>query len=259
MSNDGLWRWDGSQWIPAAPPLQPHFTFRAIRTRSRLAIVGLVLAGLAQLVMLGALVGRLDIVNRITAGSPVTLDEATRSDNVVRAGAFLILGGAVLGAVVFLVWLHRVVANNNALGARALRFSPGGAVGWWFCPVINWVRPFQIMTEAWRASDPQVPGSTPAQRAEQRRPLTLIFWYLFWLVGSLVAFFANFMRPSTVDAQTLDTLHSQTIAYLIASVLSTIAAVLAIMLVTRITDRQERLQVVVSAASPAPAPAPAPA
>jgi len=258
MSNDGLWRWDGRQWVPAAPVHTPR-TVRPVRTRSRLAVVSLALVGLAQLALMGALVGRLDIVNRFTSGAAVTFDDANNSDHVVSTTVYLWLGALVLCAVIFLVWLHRVVANNHALGALALRFSPGGAVGWWFCPIINWVRPVQIMSEAWRASDPQTPASTPAQRAAQRTPLVLVGWYLFFVVGNLVDVVGNIISRSNpaVDAQALDTLRAQTIAYLFGTALWTVAAVFAIVLVLRITDRQEQLQAVVASASAAPVPVPA--
>jgi hypothetical protein len=38
-----------------------------------------------------------------------------------------------------------------------LRFTPGWAVGWWFVPFANLVKPFQTVRELWKASDPGAP------------------------------------------------------------------------------------------------------
>jgi hypothetical protein len=57
--------------------------------------------------------------------------------------------------VLFCVWIHRVNSNARALGAHGMRFSPGWAVGWFFIPIMNLFRPYQIVRELWKASDPE--------------------------------------------------------------------------------------------------------
>jgi hypothetical protein len=146
--------------------------------------------------------------------------------------------------------------------ARALHFSPGSAVGWWFCPFINWVRPLRILRETWTAADPAVPGSTPQQRSQLGAPL-VVAWYVAFVLSDLLALAGN-LSGRGIDAtsdpvQTLDALHTQSAAYLVASGFSAIAAVLAIAVVRRLTSRQERLQSVVSSWTAAPVVATVPA
>ncbi|QYO65100.1 DUF4328 domain-containing protein [Leptolyngbya sp. 7M] len=44
--------------------------------------------------------------------------------------------------VLFLVWLYRAHKNLFSLKPTHLDFSPGWAVGWWFIPFLNLVRPY---------------------------------------------------------------------------------------------------------------------
>lgn len=47
----------------------------------------------------------------------------------------------------FLIWEYRAFNNLSVLRARNLEFSPGWAVGWWFVPFANLVKPFQVVRE----------------------------------------------------------------------------------------------------------------
>ena len=57
-------------------------------------------------------------------------------------------------SVAFLFWFHRVQKNLPALGGRELKYTPGWAVGGFFVPFLNLVRPIQVMREVWHGSDP---------------------------------------------------------------------------------------------------------
>jgi len=237
LSPDGVWRWDGLGWVPAIAASTP--AYQPLGVRRRLAAGALLVAGLSQLVSLGALTGRLDLLGKISSGTQVSLADAQHSDEVVRSAGFLELGATILCAVLFLSWLHRVVANNGALGARLLRFTPGAAVGWWFVPFANWVMPFRVVSEAWRAADPQLPWSTPDQRAMRRVPGLFAGWWLALASGSAVAAVGNAIgNGSGAD---LDALHTATVAFMFASLVLAAAAVLGAMVVMQLSDRQNAL------------------
>jgi hypothetical protein len=78
----------------------------------------------------------------------------------------------------FLMWIHRSHRNLSAFGAQGLTFTPGWAVGWWFIPIFNLFRPFQIVREIWQASDPGMPAGAAWRRAPSS---PLIGWW--WGVG----------------------------------------------------------------------------
>ncbi|MEP7105704.1 MAG: DUF4328 domain-containing protein [Chloroflexota bacterium] len=61
-------------------------------------------------------------------------------------GAF---GALIACAISVPAWCHRVYRNLPALGVHATRFTPGWAAGWWFVPLFNLVRPYQVLREIW--------------------------------------------------------------------------------------------------------------
>ena len=92
----------------------------------------------------------------------------------------------VATVVVFLTWLHRAYKNLRAFGVRT-EMSPGWAVGNWFIPFLNLVRPYQSVKELWIKSDPAVDFTNGfAQPGAGARATSLVgFWWFAWL-------FANF-------------------------------------------------------------------
>ncbi len=154
--------------------------------------------------------------------TPITLDQETLLETAQSGVAFLDLGVSVLTGILFLVWLHRVYQNLPVLGAKQLRFTPGSAIGWWFIPFINLVRPYQIVQEAWKASDPNIDLTDPyAWHKAPGSPLIGWWWgsflFMSWTGGIFNAFGLSF----------------------IYGILEIIAAIPAIMLVHRIDARQE--------------------
>lgn len=242
LSPDGVWVWDGRQWVPAKPVWGR--TYRPFTTGPLLLAVALVLAGVNQLFELGALAMRLDIVNRLSSRTPPTLAEAGRSDDLVRAAVFIRMGLTAACAILFVSWLYRVVANNHALGARALKFGPGGGVGWWFVPIANYWMPFRVVAESWRAADPQQPHSTPDQRTARPLPGVLIAWWSFWILGNLIGIIGRLSNRSA--GADLDRWRRETVMEMTASAMLAVAAVLAIMVVIRLSNRQRALHAVVS-------------
>jgi hypothetical protein len=233
VSPDGLWRWDGAQWQPVAAPEPPLVGYRSPQGLARLAVVGLVFAFFAELFSLLAEGGRLSIVNRAINHETLSAGEANTSDDIVRASALIGLAVLIGCAATFLVWLFRIVANNHALGARALRFTPGWSVGWWFIPIANFVRPFQVVAESWRAADPRQPRSSPDGRAASRVSPLVVVWWIAFIVGNVIARFSVATGPDTLDG-----LHTTTEAAILSSSVLLVAALLAVFVVVRLTQRQ---------------------
>ena len=61
---------------------------------------------------------------------------------------------AVLLAALFVPWLYQARANVRALGARRLRFGREWTYLAFAIPVLNAYRPYQVVSEVWRGSDP---------------------------------------------------------------------------------------------------------
>ena len=64
-----------------------------------------------------------------------------------------VFGGAV---VALSMWMHRASRNLAALGAAGRRPSAGPALPWPFVPMEWLSRPYQILVELWRGSQPHL-------------------------------------------------------------------------------------------------------
>src|SRR4029077_16520575 len=69
-------------------------------------------------------------------------------------GRFIV---SIVAVVAFCMWFYRAYKNLKGWRIPGLKYSPGWAVGYFFIPILNLFRPYQIAQEIWKASDPQVP------------------------------------------------------------------------------------------------------
>ena len=213
--------------------------YQSADTRSRAVIALLIVWMVSAIGLVVVNLLRLGLVNRIASGQAVTLDEARTSDSLVSGAALASVGVYVLAAIAVLMWLHRVARNNQSFGERDLRFSPGLAVGVWFIPFANFVRPYHAVREAWAASDPQLPWSTPETRRHSRGSGLVLAWWLTFIAGSLVSVATLGYGPdSGVDAVTRVT--AITYITVVQETLHLAAALLLIAVVRRLTSRQDQ-------------------
>lgn len=140
-------------------------------------------------------------------------------------------------AICFLVWTYRLAKNLRAFGVEGLRFTPAWAVGYFFVPILSFYRPYQAFREIWRASDPAPVGRVGQDWQRVKPPSLLLGWWTAWIVSNAfggVIFRALDMAGNyRFDAVVL--------------VLNTLSALLAILVVRRLTERQEQTAAVTNA------------
>src|SRR3954470_4156136 len=210
--------------------------YRDLWWRARLARGWLVIVALLSL--LGATL-ELAHLKLIAGKSSVGLsaDFAQRVDdsNATLAIVYiLVLIAYLFSAIFFVVWTYRAYKNITTLGAQRPRFGPGWAIGGWFVPIMSLWRPKQVVDDIWRASDPDAPISQrPDQWHNRPTPGVLALWWALF-IASTVAERLSARQPSdTIEHDRLATSYS-----LAASVLTIAAALVAVLVVTRVTARQ---------------------
>ena len=94
--------------------------------------------------------------------------------------------------VVFITWTRRLYRNVAPLGGET-RFKPGWAVGGWFVPLLNLVRPKQVLDDAWRE------GMVDSRDLDQvdKPPPFMEFW---WALFVIAPFAASFLTRSDEDS-----------------------------------------------------------
>lgn len=139
--------------------------------------------------------------------------------------------------VAFLMWMHRAYRNLPALGAHGLDTTPGWAVGYFFIPFANLVKPFQVVREIWRKSRPvgEERESFGGVSPHAGTPALVGWWWAFWIIANI----AGRVSERVDRAGTIESTIIGTWANIASDGLFIIAAVLAIVVVKRIDDFQE--------------------
>lgn len=158
------------------------------------------------------------------------VDLATGEDGLTMLIALIYmayLAAMLICIVLVAMWIHRAHSNLREAGIDGLEFTPGWAVGWYFIPFANLVKPYGAMRELWHASHGQTGDfAAPA-------PSLINYWWAAWIIGNIL---------SNISAQiTLRSPDSVSAASLIGaagSVLSLIAALFLLQLVRRISAAQ---------------------
>jgi hypothetical protein len=143
----------------------------------------------------------------------------------------------VATAIPFLVWFHRAYANLPALGMAPLEVGAGWAIGGWFVPLLNLVRPKEIMNDIWRGSDPDRASRLDGfWRVGPVSGLVHLWWTLVllsWLVDRIV------FAVIRIGPQTVASLRTSTMVSLTADVLDVALGLVALELVRRTSRRQQ--------------------
>jgi hypothetical protein len=181
---------------PAEPP-------RAMRVVGTWLLALLAASAVATALFAVYTLAEVRVLQRAVAGVAVT--DAEMAAAVMRVGV-VAFGGLVLGlatAAVFFAWFHRGYHNLRSIGTTAPRFGTGWAVGGWFVPFLNLVRPKQIADELWRASRP---GGASLEGPGRTRMFTVHLWWTLWVgAGAVQLYFAivTFETAAEADPQAL--------------------------------------------------------
>ncbi|MFJ6618798.1 DUF4328 domain-containing protein [Kitasatospora sp. NPDC091335] len=210
--------------------------YRSPRSSAIAATVMLAVSGAVSLVSLGTSVNlygevgtfAADVDLRLVDGSAV-LDAYALHKNVGTLQVVTL----VASVVAFIVWFHRVRVNAEILDPHGHRLRRGFAIGAWFLPIANLWIPRQIAGDIWQAgARPDGSGVRP------RLPQTLLT--LWWGASLGAGALARIGTVYTDSAEYPDT-YQQGVAWLIASDLAMVAAaVLAVLVVRRLTATQEQ-------------------
>jgi hypothetical protein len=144
------------------------------------------------------------------------------------------LGCLTLTGLAFLVWLHRVRVNVRALGMRRLAYARHWTVTAFLVPALNALRPYQVVREIWKASDPES-GDPLAWRSVQAPPLLAVWWGLFVAYFAL-ELFSTFSARFAVKLSHIQLAHG---LGLCADVCAAVSASFAYFVVLRISEAQE--------------------
>jgi hypothetical protein len=219
LSIDGLWRWDGKGWMPAAEAW-PKWAKQYESPGARAIFVMASLAGVIATVAIWTIGDLVAIAIYASAGGRPSVLQHDAIVLVAALPALLVLPALIVSAVARSMWMHRVYRNLPALGARGLRYSPAWAAGGWYVPILSFYRPLQIVREIWTSTTPNVPWKL------------LNGWWAIYLISNVFGLFSGRLNFGGGVDEGFEAM---------VNILGIISAILTIVVVRRITNRQEEL------------------
>lgn len=207
-------------------------------SRAQWVIFLLMAAIMLALIAVTSTYCQIALLSKLMAGETITQAEAVANDTRQQIIGLLQVAIFLGTAIFFLMWIYRAHRNLRALGARDLKYSPGWAVGGFLVPFLNLVRPFQVVKEIWKGSEPETMAMRLGPSYQSTTRSAIVGWW--WASVLLSAFVGNVAARMAFRAgETLSDLLSMSWVMLVSDVLDIPAGVLAILMVKKIDAMQE--------------------
>ncbi len=182
---------------PILVPLSVYDSYRPIRELSHWLINFLIGIAVLSVVSFGSGLLQQRLLAQIQQGVQVPQEIVEANDNRQFVIGMMELGSIVTTGILFLTWMRRAYNNVPAFGMEGPAYSPGWAVWGFFVPFLNLVRPYQVMKELWRASDP---GVRPGPGWVNARVSPLVGWW--WGMYLIMNFMATIVMRVVLDGGT---------------------------------------------------------
>ena len=215
---------------PPAPPPPPPVVKVPVRLGRALVLL-LALSALVDLVTAGVgLQYAGALTELVTSRTDADLDAALSVEDRYRALAITQLVVLVVAGVTWLVWQVRADRAARLLDGNGMRYATGWAAGAWFVPFLNLVRPKRMVDDLLRAVSPLRPPGYDLQVVPA--PGITSGWWTLWLLGWLL----SRVGGSIADGPFLEDLASGARVGAAADLAYVVAAVLAAVVVRRVTS-----------------------
>ncbi|WP_159425124.1 DUF4328 domain-containing protein [Streptomyces sp. TLI_053] len=214
--------------------------FRSPKVAAVVAVVLLVLSGLLAAGVLVADVLGVRAVGLVLADADDVegydlLDSLAALETATNGASLFLL---LVTAVSFVVWFRRIRANADLFVPNGHRLGSGWAIGAWFTPLVGLWFPWQLVVDCWLASGPVDPEG-------RRRTVShwlVSAWWTTW-TGSLLAprIARALVRTGPgVDEEDLrlEAVRTALQVEVVGNALRVAAAVLAVLVVWRLTEMQ---------------------
>lgn len=204
--------------------------FRAVRGIGTAASVLIGLCAVAAVADAFVAQYSANVVSAYADGS-ATMEDLRAVDSLALAVAAPSLLVWIAAGITFIGWLVRSRRNaERVTHGSEHRHKRGWVIGAWFVPILNLWYPLQIVHDIWRAVDP-AQQNRPLQKRDENGFVTA--WWVVFLLNSfgdqaVTRLFLSDADPATVATWTW-----------VNTVVTIVAAVLAIVLIRRLNDMQD--------------------
>ena len=174
------------------------------------------------LTALAVLINSNDYIKYLNAPPVLDSNESfTTADGLIAVfGLTYVIILSIMSAA-FLFWVHRASTNLAVLSNEEMKFTPSWAVGWFFIPFLNLVKPREVMIELWQGS----------HMDKETNPLVVNIWWGLFVLSTMIGRTAI---KVFIDAGATSGFAISSLAHGIADVFDVFTTIYAIRVVTQI-------------------------
>jgi hypothetical protein len=207
--------------------------FVPLEGRARWATVFLAGTIVIDVVAIASDIREISAINSFLAGNFDT-GALSSSDDRQSLLALVTFIALLVTGIAFIRWFHAAYRNVTLLAPSEVRHKPGWAIGGWFVPFLNLWRPKQIADDIWRVSEMQPPPSYDRPSRLGETPALMKWWWTLWIIGTFVG---NFAARAVLRTHTLADIRDSDKVDIASTLLDIAGALLAIVVIQRITAR----------------------
>ncbi len=229
------------------PALDPYL-YRMLRPVAGLGVVSAVLIAITTTL---GIVGAWSTWNAYFLAERFLDDDPTvgvpdllAADDLVASITWTRLAVLVVTGVVFVIWLYRARLNSETLCEAPHQRSRGWVVGSWICPIVNLWFPYQVVSDVWKASNPDTRRQLETLATERMGSLRFVsgsaqlgLWWACWAASFVIDRVAAKVIYDEADP-TKEMFRAVAIAETLVTVLIAVSGVLIIMAMRQITRWQ---------------------
>ncbi|NQT73485.1 MAG: DUF4328 domain-containing protein [Chloroflexi bacterium] len=168
--------------------------FKSGHRRAQLVFVVFSILIILSIISIAIIAIDIDVKNQVRQeiidGEKVSQSEQEDSNDRVSLIGKIWMYTGIFATIPFLLWVYTAYANLPALGVKDSKFSTGNAIGWFFVPVFNLFRPYQVMDEIWNGSNPNVAGDAHRTQNTSSSSALIGHWWGWFLFTLIVGIFA---------------------------------------------------------------------
>jgi hypothetical protein len=149
-----------------------------------------------------------------------------------------------LGTVItFLFWFRRAYYNLGQLNEGYTAYTDGWAVGAWFIPLLNLIRPVQIMSELERETQEIL---VKEELIQPKKTLSLIVagWWTLWIIYSIGSVITRFRGVKARLSSSLEAISQQIQSELVMMIINLLLIVLTILMIRQYSRLETLLPMV---------------
>ena len=173
---------------------------------------------------------QLQLIQEVARGANISDAELVANDTRQQMFGVAQLGLGAASAVVFLMWTSAHTKRLIELSVSDLRYAPKWSVWGFIVPILNLFRPYQVMSELWKASDLRPGPDDPW--VKKPTPLIVNLWFAILVTDNVVG---RLVSPAALD--TMEQVLRASWLTVLFDALGAVTAVVALRLVAEIDER----------------------